>query len=1153
MNQDTATGLRRGRSPRRRRPLLWLSLVLIVGLVLGVSGLVWRLTNGPLRVDGMSERVASAIAGSIGPGWRVDLRDSTVELDSENSLALQVAGLDIRNPEGALVLRAPQAVVSLDTWGLLHLSIQPRAIEFRDLQMTALVHRDGSIAFAGSDANRLAAEPHTLPSVDSTRGTTSPISAAVASIFGIVLDPAGVVGALDRARITNGRLTLIDDDARQRGVFEHVNGLFRRDPVRDSRVFELRIDGPHGEWRFGGDLHEDGGGKRNGIITLDDLPVTDLLLLSGQSKLPIETDLKVSAKAEVALDNGRIATLSATVKTSDGNFLIEEKDFNPVTIESLTAAISWDEAGRVLNLNSIDYLGAGNAVRLAGVWTASPAGGPTAWTLALAGKDAILRGAAKSDKPVKLDALSAHVTGRDGGMSIDEFTVAGAGGATGRVTGTVDTTADEGGLTLHITAGHTDGRMAMRLWPEHIAPPARNYLVDNLQGGLVEKVDITVDMSGSELAAATRGEPMPDGAVHIDFSVSDATLAVTADAPPLSRGRVTGTITGLTTNIRGVTADLRLPDDRTLFVTDGSFVIPKITPENVVAQIGLKLGGGADALVALLQTKMFKSLTGVDIDPASVKGNTDLRIDFPLNLKNIPDLPELPVSISGTLSDVAVDKAFGKEKLEAGRFAVTYERGGFTLKGDGKVLGSPLTVDLRQPKAGAPGEINATLLLDEALRARKGLPVAPQLAGPIPLKINLAIGKGSPARAPIRVEADLARASIDGLIPGFVKAAGKPGRVAFVMTEANAGGAMDLRDIVLDAGTASARGTAAINGDGQFDRADLSSFKLSPGDDMRIQIDRSGSLYKVGVKGAVADARPFLKTLGGPEGKASKEGGRDQATKEIEADITLGIITGFNGEALTGASAKLSMKGKDFRSGRLQGRFNGAGFSAVVSRSGRGDPAINIETTDAGATLRFVDIYKRMYGGKLLLGSSLGDGPQTGVVQIRDFILRNEPALSSIMAQGPATSEVVDSAGRKQIIQNAGNDVSFDRLRANFTRIGSRVDFTDAAISNAAMGFTMSGYLDTAKERADINGTFVPLYGLNNVVSHVPLFGQLLGGGNNEGLFALNFRVSGRLSKPDVSVNPLSVLAPGILRRLFSAGGGNDGLPGVPPAGETQR
>ena len=1148
MDQETATGSRPARSAERRRPLLWLVAAVLVVLVLAVGGLVARLSMGPLRIDGMSERVASAIAASIGPGWRVALSDSAVELDSEQSLALRVSGLDIRNPEGALVVRAPHALVSLDTWNLLRLSVQPRAIEFRDLQMTALVHRDGSIAFAASDAVQPGAvEPHTLPSVDAALGRVSPISAAVGSIFGVVLDSAGIVGALDRARITNGRLTLIDDDARQRAVFEHVNGLFRRDAVRDARVFELRIDGPHGEWRFGGDLHEAGGTRRTGTITLDDLPINDLLLLSGQSKLPVETDLKLSAKADVAIDAGRIETMKAEIRTGGGNFLVEEKDFNPVTIDSLSAEVSWDEATRAMNLDALDYRGAGNAVHLTGAWTSAPAGADSAWTLVLAGKDAVLRGANPADKPVTLDTVSAHLTGKAGGVVIDDFTVK-AGPANGRITGTLGTNADDDGLTLRIVAADTEARMALRLWPEHVAPPARNYLVDNLRGGKVTGVDITVDMSGTELAAATRGEPMPDNAVHIDFAVSDAALTVAPDAPPLTRGRVTGTITGQTTTIRNVTADLRMPDNRTLAIADGSFVIPKITPDNVTAQIGLRLGGGADALVSLLQTKMFKSLTGVDIDPATVKGNADLRIDFPLNLKHIPDLPDLPVTISGSLSDIAVDKAFGKERLEAGRFTVSYDRGAFVMKGDGRVMGSALTLDLRQPKAGQPGEVNVALAVDEALRARKGLPVAPQLSGTIPVRINVPIGRASGGKPPIRVEADLARAASEGLLPGVSKAAGKPGRMSFTLVD-GANGGLDLRDLTLDAAPVVVRGSASLNGEGGFERADLTSLKLSAGDDMRVQAERNGNGYRLTVKGAVADARPFLRGLTGPEGK----GARDSSPKDIEADVSLGILTGFNGEALTNASAKVSLRGRDIRSGRLQGKFTGASFNAQVTHGERGGPGITIETQDAGSTLRFADIYKRMYGGKLIMTSALNDGPQAGSVQIRNFALRNEPALSSIVAQGPATSEVTDAKGRKVVVQNAGNDVEFDRLRAIFTRTGSRIDISDASISNAAMGFTMNGFLDTAKERADINGTFVPLYGLNNVVSQLPILGQLLGGGRNEGLFALNFRVAGRLSKPDVSVNPLSALAPGILRKLFSAGGGNDGVVGAAPVGETER
>ncbi|WP_431612582.1 hypothetical protein, partial [Chryseobacterium sp. 'Rf worker isolate 10'] len=84
------------------------------------------------------------------------------------------SGLDIRNPQGDLVVRAPLALVSLDPWGLLHLNLQPRSIEFRETQTTALVHRDGSIAFAASEANHpVDIEPHTLPSVDDARGKVS--------------------------------------------------------------------------------------------------------------------------------------------------------------------------------------------------------------------------------------------------------------------------------------------------------------------------------------------------------------------------------------------------------------------------------------------------------------------------------------------------------------------------------------------------------------------------------------------------------------------------------------------------------------------------------------------------------------------------------------------------------------------------------------------------------------------------------------------------------------------------------------------------------------------------------------------------------------------------------------------------------------------
>jgi hypothetical protein len=93
------------------------------------------------------------------------------------------------------------------------------------------------------------------------------------------------------------------------------------------------------------------------------------------------------------------------------------------------------------------------------------------------------------------------------------------------------------------------------------------------------------------------------------------------------------------------------------------------------------------------------------------------------------------------------------------------------------------------------------------------------------------------------------------------------------------------------------------------------------------------------------------------------------------------------------------------------------------------------------------------------------------------------------------------------------------------------------------VGFTVGGWIDYGRDRTDISGTFVPAYGLNNAIAQVPLFGPLLSGGQHEGLFAINFRVSGSASSPTLTVNPLSAVAPGFLRKLFGAGGPGNASP----------
>ncbi|MBC7143765.1 MAG: hypothetical protein H5U18_16655, partial [Rhodobacteraceae bacterium] len=61
----------------------------------------------------------------------------------------------------------------------------------------------------------------------------------------------------------------------------------------------------------------------------------------------------------------------------------------------------------------------------------------------------------------------------------------------------------------------------------------------------------------------------------------------------------------------------------------------------------------------------------------------------------------------------------------------------------------------------------------------------------------------------------------------------------------------------------------------------------------------------------------------------------------------------------------------------------------------------------------------------------------------------------------------------------------------------------------------------------DLQGTISPVYLLNGI-------GQIFSK-SREGLFGFNYRLAGAAANPKVTVNPLSILTPGMFREIFRA------------------
>src|SRR4029078_4275288 len=121
--------------------------------------------------------------------------------------------------------------------------------------------------------------------------------------------------------------------------------------------------------------------------------------------------------------------------------------------------------------------------------------------------------------------------------------------------------------------------------------------------------------------------------------------------------------------------------------------------------------------------------------------------------------------------------------------------------------------------------------------------------------------------------------------------------------------------------------------------------------------------------------------------------------------------------------------------------------------------------------------------------------------------------------------------GSQQSTANPG--VEFSRMRVEFTRTHGRFAIREGVVRGPLVGATAEGYIDYLREEVRMRGTFVPFFGLNNMFGQIPVFGLFLGGGSNEGLVGLTYEVVGPPSGPTLRVNTISVVVPGLFRKIF--------------------
>jgi hypothetical protein len=296
----------------------------------------------------------------------------------------------------------------------------------------------------------------------------------------------------------------------------------------------------------------------------------------------------------------------------------------------------------------------------------------------------------------------------------------------------------------------------------------------------------------------------------------------------------------------------------------------------------------------------------------------------------------------------------------------------------------------------------------------------------------------------------------------------------------------------------------------------IPAFTPADGDRSTIETthEQDGRL-KVVIRGDIYDGRRLLKAVfAGLSANAP-------AAFDVNLDIKVAKLAGFNGEVLHDVALRFSGRGGAILEFGLTAKL--ATDADVIGdlRTGHADrQTIHLEASNAGGLLRFLDIYPRVQQGRLSMTMEVptaDHAAQNGTLDVRDFAIVGEPALRPVLKLSQAGLSPTTPLPTVPVADTPTTEpLELSHLRIAFQTLPGHILVGDAVVIGPTIGATTTGEIDLASNDIKLTGTVVRPSAADSRLA----------------VFAFNYKIAGSLQAPVLQINPLSALAPGILRKL---------------------
>ena len=278
------------------------------------------------------------------------------------------------------------------------------------------------------------------------------------------------------------------------------------------------------------------------------------------------------------------------------------------------------------------------------------------------------------------------------------------------------------------------------------------------------------------------------------------------------------------------------------------------------------------------------------------------------------------------------------------------------------------------------------------------------------------------------------------------------------------------------------------------------------------------------IEGKVFDAKMLIKEL-------SKDDDKNNLLKDFSKSIEIDFQ-----KVLKGAKFPI----KNFR---LVGKIKNGIFEKISAKSDfsseehldislkknkeSNEKILEIFSDIATPVLSDYKFFNGLEGGNLIYVSKFDKNKSSNTLTVNNFKLNDAPALAKLLT-------LADLKGLTDSLKGEG--ITFDTLSIKYNTDPSTMTINEIFMIGPSISILIDGYIEKKSGLVSLRGTLVPAKTLNNLISKIPVVGEILVGKKiGEGIFGLSFKIKGMPDNLKTTVNPVKTLAPRFITRAVEA------------------